>query len=182
MNLYGIIKSLYRRIFKKSTIDIPKYKIGKKKFHNSLVDSLVPQMVEIGENFTSGPNSIILAHDASLFIHTGKYRVERTIIGDNVFLGANAVILPGVIVGNNSIVGAGSVVTKNVPESAVVAGNPAKFICTVGEYIEKCDKKKSLFEAPEAFNKLFENMPLSDDNILAFQKTVIDKANRIQHD
>lgn len=182
MNFNGVVKKLYRKLFTKSSISTPKYKIGKKKFHNSLVDSLIPQMVEIGENFTSGPNSIILAHDASLFIHTGKYRVEKTIIGDNVFLGANSVILPGVNIGDNSIVGAGAVVTKNVPENAVVAGNPARVICTVDEYIEKCEKKKVLYETPETFNKLFENVPLSAEDILTFQKTVVESVSRIQND
>lgn len=84
------------------------YKIGNIKFHNSLIDTLVPEYVEIGDNFISAPGSIILAHDASLYLHIGKYRIEKTIIGNNVFLGANAVILPGVIVGNNVVIGAGA--------------------------------------------------------------------------
>lgn len=46
----------------------------------------------------------------------------------NCWIGAGAVILPGVTVGENSIVGAGSVVTKDVPDNTVVAGNPAKFV------------------------------------------------------
>jgi acetyltransferase-like isoleucine patch superfamily enzyme len=49
-------------------------------------------------------------------------------IGNNVWIGMNACILPGVTIGDNSIVGSGSVVTKNVPENQVWAGNPAKFI------------------------------------------------------
>lgn len=150
-----------------------KYKIGKKKLHNSLVDSLIPQMVEIGENFTSGPNSVILAHDASTFYHTNKYRVEKTIIGNNVFLGANAVILPGVNVGDNAIIGAGAVVTKDVPESVVVAGNPAKIICTVSQYIDKCNLRNVLYEAPTEFQKIYENKPLLNSDIEQFQNEVI---------
>ena len=50
------------------------------------------------------------------------------IINDNVFIGANALILKGVKIGNDSIVGAGSVVTKNIPANEIWAGNPAKFI------------------------------------------------------
>ena len=49
-------------------------------------------------------------------------------IGDNVWFGGNCVVLPGVTIGNNVVVGAGSVVTKDIPDNAVVAGNPAKII------------------------------------------------------
>lgn len=49
-------------------------------------------------------------------------------IGDNVWIGMNAAILPGVSIGNNSIIGSGSVVTKNIPENEIWVGNPARFI------------------------------------------------------
>jgi len=49
-------------------------------------------------------------------------------IGDNVWIGMNSCIMPGVAIGNNSIVGSGSVVTKNIPENQIWAGNPAKFL------------------------------------------------------
>lgn len=54
-------------------------------------------------------------------------------IGDNVWIGAKAVILPGVTIGNNVVIGAGSVVTKDVPDGMVAAGNPAKVIKSVWE-------------------------------------------------
>lgn len=50
------------------------------------------------------------------------------VIGDNVFIGARAIILKGVTIGEGAIVGAGSVVTKDVAEYSIVAGNPAKVI------------------------------------------------------
>jgi acetyltransferase-like isoleucine patch superfamily enzyme len=50
------------------------------------------------------------------------------IIGNNVWIGSNSTILPGVVIGDNSIIGAGSVVTKNVPSNVIVAGVPAKVI------------------------------------------------------
>ncbi|PQA77836.1 DapH/DapD/GlmU-related protein [Rhodoferax sp. TS-BS-61-7] len=49
-------------------------------------------------------------------------------IGDNVFIGANSIILKGVTIGENSVIGAGSVVTKSIPSNCVVAGNPARVI------------------------------------------------------
>ena len=71
----------------------------------------------IGCNFTC-------AHCTTL----GKKDNKRPVIGDNVTLGANAIIIGGVIIGNNVVVGAGSVVVKDVPDNAIVAGNPAKII------------------------------------------------------
>lgn len=55
-------------------------------------------------------------------------------IGNYVYIGANAVILPGVTIGDNSLIAAGSIVTKSVPSNVVMAGNPAKVICTIDEY------------------------------------------------
>ena len=152
-----------------------KYKIGNVKHHNSLVDTLLPQFVSIGDNFISAPGSIILAHDASLYLYSKEYRCEKTIIGDNVFLGANAVVLPGVTIGNGAIIGAGSVVTKDVLPDSVYAGNPAKYICTVKEYREKCFQKEILYEAPKSFNKLFEGGRIDSSSIEEFQKNVLDK-------
>ena len=152
---------------------IIKYKIGNVKYHNSLVDSLVPEFVEIGDNFISAPGSIVLAHDASLLVKYGEYRVQKTFIGDNVFLGANAVILPGVKIGDGAIIGAGSVVTKDVEKNAVVAGNPARQISTVWEYREKCNQKNILVKAPESFNKIFEDKLLEKDDIDEFREECI---------
>lgn len=68
-------------------------------------------------------------------------------IGDNCFIGANVTILPGVTIGPNSIVGAGSVVTKNVEPDSVYAGVPARRICSLREYADKC------LENTPAYNK-----------------------------
>jgi acyl-[acyl carrier protein]--UDP-N-acetylglucosamine O-acyltransferase len=145
------------------------YKIGNVKYHNTLVDSLIPEFVEIGDNFISAPGSVVLAHDASLLSQFGLYRIERTKIGSSVFLGANAVVLPGVTIGDGAIVGAGSVVTKDVAPHMVVAGNPARVISTVEAYREKCEAKGVLIEAPESFNKVFENQLLTKSDIEALR-------------
>lgn len=145
------------------------YKIGNVKTHNSIIDSLIPQAVTIGDNFISAPNSMIIAHDASTYIHTKKHRVEKVVIGDNVFLGAGSIILPGVKVGNGAIIGAGAIVTKNVDEFTIVAGNPAKFICFVDDYLKKCENRKVLFDTPKSFESFFDNK-LSQENIKEFQE------------
>ncbi len=61
------------------------------------------------------------------------WKVERTLVGKGASIGSNATILPNIRIGENAIVGAGSVVTKDVPPSAVVAGNPAKILRFMGQ-------------------------------------------------
>ena len=58
-------------------------------------------------------------------------------VGNNVFIGMNSLILPGTEIGDNVIVGAGSVVRGKIPDNSVVSGSPAKFVCTIEEYVLK---------------------------------------------
>lgn len=176
--MIDFIKKVVKYFLGKNKPKIIEYKIGNVKHHNSLVDSLVPEFVEIGDNFISAPGSIILAHDASLLIQFGEYRVQKTIIGDNVFLGANAVVLPGVTIGNGAIIGAGSVVTKDVRENMVVAGNPAREISTVEEYREKSKSKGIVVKAPDSFHKIFEGKTLERSDIVEFRNICIKHYNK----
>ena len=61
----------------------------------------------------------------------------KIVIEDWVYIGANSSIMPGVTIGEGALVAAGSIVTKSVAPYTVVGGNPAKFICTIDEYIER---------------------------------------------
>ncbi len=94
-------------------------------------------LIEIGSNVTMSIRVTLMAHDASTKKSLGYTKIGKIHIGDNVFIDANATVLPGVCIGSNSIVGANSVVTKNVPENTVVAGNPARVVCTLSEFMEK---------------------------------------------
>ena len=58
-------------------------------------------------------------------------------IGNNVYIGNNAQLMPGVTVGNNVLIAAGSIVTKSVPDNVVVGGNPARILCTFDEYRQR---------------------------------------------
>lgn len=60
----------------------------------------------------------------------------KVTIGDRVYIGTNALIMPGVSIGNRVLIAAGSVVTKSIPDNCVVGGNPAKFLHSVDDYIE----------------------------------------------
>jgi acetyltransferase-like isoleucine patch superfamily enzyme len=104
-----------------------------------------PYLVKIGNYCLVSSTVKFITHDgvSALFrdeipsIHVfGKIEIK-----DKCFLGAGAIILPNVTIGPNSVVGAGAVVTKDVPAGVVVAGVPAKVICSIEEYREKCVKK-----------------------------------------
>lgn len=150
------------------------YKIGNVKNRNSHIDGLIPQAVTIGDNFISSVNTYIIAHDASLYNHIRKHRIEEVKIGDNVFLGIGSIVLPGVKIGDGAIIGAGAVVTKDVESYTVVAGNPAKFLCTVEDYIAKCKKRGVLFDTPKSFETYFLN-ELKAENIKEFQEKYVNQ-------
>ena len=94
-------------------------------------------LIEIGDDVIMGNKCQIIAHDFSTMHHTGYARFGRVKIGDRVFIGANTTILMNVHVGNDVIIGAGSLVNKDIPDGCVVAGVPAKIICTTEEYVKK---------------------------------------------
>lgn len=90
--------------------------------------------VEIGNNVMMGPNCTMYSRNHCFertdipMCEQGFLPEETIVIGDDVWIGGHVIILPGVHIGRGAIVGAGSVVTKDVPEYAIVGGNPAKII------------------------------------------------------
>jgi acetyltransferase-like isoleucine patch superfamily enzyme len=88
-------------------------------------------MVVIGNNCTITHGTVILSHDAAAARMNKTKGEGTTIIEDNVFIGVNSVVLPGVTIGLSSIIGAGSVVTTDTPPKSVAVGNPAKVIKTL---------------------------------------------------
>ena len=58
-------------------------------------------------------------------------------IGSNVWIGAGAIILPGITIGDNTVIGAGSIVTKDIPANVIAVGNPCKVLRTINEYDSK---------------------------------------------
>ena len=114
-------------------------KVGKnfKRLNGVILDPAHCWLITIGDNVTMAPRVHILAHDASTKEFLNYTKIGRVNIGNNVFIGAESVVLPNVNIGDNVVIGANSTVTKNIPPDSVYAGNPAKFICTIEEYIEK---------------------------------------------
>ena len=99
--------------------------------------TFIPEGVEIEDDVFIGPG-VIFTNDKYPRAR-GKWRLLRTKIKKGASIGASTVILPGIVVGRYALVAAGSVVTKNVPDYAIVAGNPAKII---GSTLDPKFKKK----------------------------------------
>lgn len=90
--------------------------------------------ISIGENVLFGPNVTIatVGHPVNPTMREYMYTAPVR-IGKNCWLGANVVICPGVTIGDNSVIGAGSVVTRDIPENSVAAGNPCRVLREIGE-------------------------------------------------
>ena len=107
------------------------------------IETTEPYLVTIGDNVMIAPNVQFTTHDASAshYIPGSSDLFGRITVGDNSFIGMGSIMLPGTSVEKDSIVGAGSVVTKKFVEPGIViAGNPAKKICTTEDLREKNTK------------------------------------------
>lgn len=123
-------------------------KVGEnfKRLNGVILDPAHCWLITIGDNVIMAPRVHILAHDASTKGFLNYTKIGRVNIGNNVFIGAESVVLPNVTIGDNVVIGANSTVTKDIPSNSVYAGNPAKFICTIEEYLDK--NKKKMKESP----------------------------------
>lgn len=114
---------------------------------NCTLDSLFPFLIEIGSDVLM-THATILAHDASPVVFGARTRVGRVRILDHCFIGAGAVILPGVTIGPRAIIGANAVVSRNVPEGSVVAGNPGRVVARVDEWLARKEAAGELVPWP----------------------------------
>lgn len=110
-----------------------------------------PFLISIGSNCTVTSGVSFQTHDGgvALFrkVHKGMNVFGKITIGDNVFIGNNVIVMPGVTIGNNVVIGAGSIVTKNIPSDVVIAGIPAKIIKTLNEYlVSSLEKATYIYE------------------------------------
>ncbi|HUH18895.1 acyltransferase [Albibacterium sp.] len=142
---YAIISPHLRRFLVKNFVN----KAGKKIRIKRNAD--VSMFIEIGDYSELGTNciiqsntiignNVIMGPDVKIYTKNHQYAsldipiqfqgetAESVVIGNDVWIGANVVVLPGVIIGSHVIIGAGCVVTKNIPDFAIVGGVPAKIL------------------------------------------------------
>lgn len=138
---FDTINKLVKELFGKASdlfVNPPFYcdygfniEVGKNFFANYNCTIIDVAKVKIGDNCFIAPNvSIYTAgHPIHPITRNSQYEYGKEItIGDNCWIGGNSVICPGVHIGNNVVIGAGSVVTKDIPDMVVAAGNPCKVI------------------------------------------------------
>ncbi len=121
--------------------------VGKNFFANYNCTIIDVAKVKIGDCCLLGPNVAIYTAGHPIHPETRnsgyEYGKEVT-IGNNVWIGGNTVVCPGVHIGNNVVIGAGSVVTKDIPDWCVAAGNPCRVLRSITE-----EDKKKLFKNEE---------------------------------
>lgn len=155
----------YLYLLEKSGIKIGKGTI----FYNpstTVIDCSRPCLLSIGKYCKITSGVIILTHDYSRSVLRMVYgdiigEAKQTIIGNNVFIGMNSIILMGAKIGNNVIIGAGSVVSGTIPDNVVIAGNPACIIRTLDEHykirLESCLKEAKWYA--QHFTKYYGRIP-----------------------
>ena len=133
-----IIKKLLGKVSKNSYIEQPfmcdygyNIEIGENFYANHNLIILDANKVKFGDNVFVGPNCgfYTVGHPLNVEERNQRLKYAKPIeVGDNVWIGGNVVVLPGVKIGNNTVIGAGSVVTKDIPSNVIAVGNPCKVI------------------------------------------------------
>ena len=141
-----LIKKIVKELLGKSenaVINPPFYcdygfniEVGKNFFANYNCTILDVAKVKIGDNCQFAPNVAVYTagHPIHPVSRNSQYEYGISVtIGDNVWIGGNSVIVPGVHIGSNTVIGAGSVVTKDIPDWVIAAGNPCRVIRKITE-------------------------------------------------
>lgn len=138
-----------------------------------------PYLTSIGSNVWITSGCQLLCHDASVIMvnimcNKNFDRVGPITIGNNSFLGNNVIVLPDTKIGANTIIGAGSVVTKDVPDNTIYAGNPARMVCSIDEYIKKIEKSSGQYPWADLLKQ-------REKNVFSLELEDKLKAERVKH-
>ena len=143
--------------------------IGDKCFISTREWSSEPYLINIGDN-------VQITRGVSFYTHGGGHAIRqripdfdsfgKVIVEDGVYIGAFSQIMAGVTIGRGSVIAAGSIITKSVAPFTVVGGNPAKFICTVEDFIAKNKKYNVHTYFKSEKEKKYFLLSLPDDNFI----------------
>jgi acetyltransferase-like isoleucine patch superfamily enzyme len=103
-------------------------KIGDRAFINCGVAIYATKSIKIGHYVKIGDNARVIDSDFHPASPDKPIKQKPIVIGNNVWIGAQAIILPGVTIGDHSVIGAGAVVAKDIPDRCVAVGNPARIV------------------------------------------------------
>lgn len=142
-----LYNSFYQRLFpykyaKKIGVNFP---YGKVHFYGKISWSTEPWIITLGANVHITNGCRFITHDGGTLLFR-KYVPDLEItkpivVGNDVYIGNNVLILPGVTIGDKVIIGAGAVVSRSIPSNSVAVGVPARVIKTADEYFEKIQKE-----------------------------------------
>lgn len=103
--------------------------------------STEPWIITLGDNVHITDGVKFLTHDGGTLLFRDRVPdleiTKPIVVGNNVYIGNNTIILPGVTIGNNVIIGAGAVVSRNIPDDSVAVGVPARVVKSMDEYFNK---------------------------------------------
>lgn len=141
-------------------------KLGNNVILSNVSFSSEPYLISIGNDVRITSGTKIFTHGGARVLrkkHPNMDFFGKVQIKNNVYIGNNCLIMPGVTIGSNVIVAAGSVVTKSVPDNVVVGGNPARILSSIDDFEQRMlsknvatkgksaeDKKKYLLSLPES--------------------------------
>lgn len=166
---YRFSNANYERFLRKRGV-----KLGSNIYWGNLksinIDTSRPSLIEIGNNVRINTGMSILTHDFPTWVFRIVYHdfvnsSGKVKIGSNIYFGQYCTILKGVTVGDNCVVGFGSLVTKDIPPNSIVAGRPAKVICTLEDYYKKRKEKciGEAFEYARSIQERFHRRPKIED-------------------
>lgn len=139
------------------------------------IDITRPSLITIGDNVTINNNFSLFTHDFVSGVFLNLYNdflpsSGKVSIGNNVRFGVNCIVLKNVSIGDNCFIAAGSIITKDVPSNSIVAGVPARVICSIEDYYKrrKIECVHEAYEYAKSIKERFGREPIPSDFIEEF--------------
>ena len=142
---FGMLKSMFAEFGEGCYIEPPlranwggkHVHFGKNVYANFNLTLVDDGHIYVGDNVMFGPNVTVATAGHPIEVELRRRQTQYNIdvhIGSNVWIGAGAIIMPGVHIGDNTVIGAGSIVTKDIPANVVAVGNPCRVLREIGEH------------------------------------------------